>query len=69
MTGEPQKAAQATNWITRIIVTYIAINCIGMFFTVMKSITAGMNTNNPALNGTTTQTPAPTPGAGAATGQ
>lgn len=63
MTGEPQKAAQATNWITRIIVTYIAINCIGMFFTVMKSITAGMNTNNPALNGTTTQTPAPTPGA------
>ena len=49
MTGNPQKAAQATSWITRIIVTYIAINCIGMFFTIMSSITSGMNNDNPAV--------------------
>lgn len=48
MTGNPQKAAQATSWITRIIITYVAINCIGIFFTIMDSVTKGMNSNNPA---------------------
>lgn len=48
MTGNPQKAAQATSWIARIAVTYIAINCIGVFFTVMQSITEGMDAGNPA---------------------
>lgn len=48
MTGNPQKATQATSWITRIIITYVAINCIGMFFTIMDSVTQGMNNSNPA---------------------
>lgn len=48
MTGNPQKAAQATSWITRIVITYIAINCIGIFFTIMDSVTDGMNDSNPA---------------------
>lgn len=48
MTGNPQRATQATSWITRIIVTYIAINCIGVFFTIMNSLTTGMDANNPA---------------------
>lgn len=48
MTGNQQKAAQATSWITRIVITYIAINCIGIFFTIMDSVTDGMNDSNPA---------------------
>lgn len=40
MQGNQQKAAQATTWITRILVCYVAINCIGLVFTVIENTTA-----------------------------
>ena len=42
MLAPQQKAQQATSWIIRIIVCYIAINCIGVMFNVIESTTAGM---------------------------
>ena len=36
MTGNQQKAAQATSWAIRIVICYICINCIGFLFSVIK---------------------------------
>lgn len=36
MTGNQQKAAQATSWAIRIIICYICINCIGLLFSVIN---------------------------------
>lgn len=47
MTANQQKAAQATSWITRIILCYVAINCIGILFKVIDSTTAGMGYDVP----------------------
>lgn len=43
MAGNPQKAAQATDWIVRIIVCYIGLNCVGLIFKIIRGATDGMN--------------------------
>ena len=43
MAGNPQKAAQATDWIVRIIVCYIGLNCVGLIFKIVQGATSGMN--------------------------
>ena len=43
MTANPQKASQATSWIFRILVSYLAINCIGLLFKVINSATKDQN--------------------------
>lgn len=45
MAGNPQKAAQATDWIVRIVVCYIGLNCVALIFKVIKGATNGMNKN------------------------
>mgnify|MGYP000756885599 FL=1 len=45
MAGNPQKAAQATDWIVRIIVCYVGLNCIGLIFKVIKGATNNMNSD------------------------
>lgn len=45
MTANTQKAAQATSWIVRIIVCYIAINCIGLLFSVIDGTIGSYNYN------------------------
>lgn len=42
MTANQQKATQATSWLTRIIICYALINCIGIIFSVIDSTTEGM---------------------------
>ena len=44
MAGNPQKAAQATDWIVRIIVCYIGLNCVGLIFKIIQGATKGMST-------------------------
>lgn len=39
MTGNQQKASQATSWIVRIIICYVCINCIGLLFKVIDGAT------------------------------
>lgn len=39
MTGNQQKAAQATSWIIRIIICYVCVNCIGLLFSVINNTT------------------------------
>lgn len=36
MSGNPQKAAAATEWAKRVAICYVFINCIGLFFTVIN---------------------------------
>lgn len=43
MAGNPQKAAQATDWIVRIVVCYIGLNCVGLIFKIIRGATDGMN--------------------------
>ena len=52
MAGNPQKAAQATDWIVRIIVCYIGLNCVGLIFKIVQGATSGMNKDlNTLTNG------------------
>lgn len=43
MAGNPQKAAQATDWIVRIIVCYIGLNCVGLIFKIIQGATSNMD--------------------------
>lgn len=54
MTANQQKAAQATSWIVRIIVCYIAINCIGLLFSVIDGTVGSHNFNAGGTTGTGT---------------
>lgn len=49
MVGSQQSAAKATSWIVRIIICYVAVNCIGLIFNVIKNTTSSYNfdPNNP----------------------
>jgi hypothetical protein len=40
LTANQQKAAQATAWITRILISYIGVNIIGLIFHVIENTTA-----------------------------
>lgn len=40
MTANQQKAATATSWLVRIVVSYVAINCVGLFMKVIDNVTA-----------------------------
>lgn len=42
MTANQQKAAQATSWLTRILICYALINCIGIIFSVIDNTTKDM---------------------------
>ena len=44
MAGNPQISAQATDWIVRIIVCYIGLNCVGLIFKIIQGATNGMST-------------------------
>ena len=39
MTANQQKAAQATSWLVRIVICYVAINCIGLIVNVINNTT------------------------------
>lgn len=39
MNANQQRAAQATQWLVRIIVCYVAINCIGLLLNIIKNTT------------------------------
>ena len=39
MNGNQQRAAQATQWLTRIIICYVAINCVGLIMKVIENTT------------------------------
>ena len=43
MNGNQQRAAQATQWLTRIIICYVAINCVGLIMKVIDNTTKGYN--------------------------
>lgn len=43
MNGNQQRAAQATQWLTRIIICYVAINCVGLIMKVIENTTKGYN--------------------------
>ena len=43
MTSNTQKASQATSWLIRIVVCYLAINCIGVIFNVINDTTKGLD--------------------------
>ena len=43
MTQNPQRSAQATQWIIRIIVCYIGINVIGLIFSIVKETASQHN--------------------------
>lgn len=51
MAGNPQKAAQATDWIVRIVVCYVGLNCVALIFKIIKGATSGMNDDLTTITG------------------